>query len=97
MPGKAKSEYTLNERDSLVDLLNSEKQLVKLYGTALTEASTKQLRSLLRTQFAEAAEDQFSVFEQMQQHDYYAPKPADKAIVDQKKDDFGSALPRMKK
>lgn len=96
MPGKAKSEYTLNEKDSLTDLLNSEKALVKLYGTALTEAECKSLRTLIRTQLAEAAEDQYTVFEQMKSHDYYAPKPADKATVDEKKENFSSCLPSLK-
>ena len=39
-----KSDVTLNERDSLQDILESEKQLMGLYATALFEGSTKAVR-----------------------------------------------------
>ena len=41
-----KSDVTLNERDSLQDILESEKQLMSLYTTALFEGSTKSLRKI---------------------------------------------------
>lgn len=92
---KSKSECTLNEKDTLTDMLNSEKALVKLYGTAMTESSCKSLRTLLRSQFADTAEDQLTVFELMKQHDYYMPKPAEKMMIDEKKENFSSVLKQM--
>ena len=34
-----KNENIMNEKDALYDILTGEKNLVKLYGTAMTEAS----------------------------------------------------------
>ena len=92
---KSKSEYTLNEKDTLTDLLNAEKALVKLYGTAITESGCKSLRTVLRNQLTDTAEDQMTVFQLMKQHDYYMPKPADKAMIDEKKENFSSVLKQM--
>ena len=40
-----KSDCTLNEKDTLQDMLECEKQLMELYTTALFEGSTKSLRN----------------------------------------------------
>ena len=40
----------------------------------------------------ETAEDQFAVFSIMQKSGYYAPKMADKAVIDQKMSDSSKTL-----
>ena len=60
-----KSEITLNEKDSLQDMLNVEKAMVKLYSTALTEGCSKGFRTLVKENFSSTIEDQFKVFAMM--------------------------------
>ena len=87
-----KNETYLTEKDALTDILTGEKDLVKLYSTAMTEASGKDVRKILKTNMFETAEDQYTVFCKMQQSGYYEPKPADKAIIDEKVDTFSKVL-----
>ena len=54
-----KSDVTLNERDSLQDILESEKQLMGLYATALFEGSTKAVRKNFSTNLMGVAETDF--------------------------------------
>lgn len=91
-----KSDYTLNEKDSLQDILNVEKQIMGLYGTAISEATTKNMRSLLKANLWETAEDQFSVFEAMKQNDYYQVVPASKAVMDEQADKFKTIQTELK-
>ena len=83
-----KKDYSLNEKDSLTDILTGEKELVKLYGTAITEATNKEIRRIFKTNMSETADDQFMVFSEMMKNDYYQTKPADKATIDQKIESF---------
>ena len=43
-----KAETTLNEKDSLQDMLNLEKNLVKVYSTAMTEGASDGFRTLIK-------------------------------------------------
>lgn len=86
-----KSANGLNEKDLLTDILTGEKDLVKLYSTSLTEASGKDVRKTLKTNMSETAEDQFSVFSTMKEKGYYQPKPADKAMIDEKIESFSKS------
>lgn len=85
-------ENVLNEKDSLTDVLTGEKQLVKLYATAYTETIGKDVRRKIKANMFETAEDQFAVFSIMQKNGYYAPKMADKAVIDQKMSDSSKTL-----
>ena len=66
-----KADITLNEKDSLQDMLNLEKSLVKIYSTAITEGCSKGFRTLVKEHWNEATEDQLKVFLQMTEHGYY--------------------------
>ena len=57
-----KSDCTLNEKDSLRDMLESEKQLMSLYTTALFEGSTKSVRKNFSTNLLGVAENQYLIF-----------------------------------
>ncbi|MBQ9103634.1 MAG: spore coat protein [Clostridia bacterium] len=57
-----KAEVTLNEKDSLLDLLTIEKALVKCYATALTEGVSKGFRQMVKAHFNEVANDQIATF-----------------------------------
>jgi hypothetical protein len=43
-----KAEVTLNEKDSLLDLLSVEKSLVKLYALCITEGCSQGFRSVVK-------------------------------------------------
>ena len=83
-----KKESTLNEKDSLADMLNAEKMLLDSYLLAIKEGSTKSLRSQFMSNFTKAQENQFCIFSQMKEKGYYPIKTKKKQMVDQKTDDF---------
>ncbi len=78
-----KSDVTLNEKDALTDMLESEKQLMSLYTTALFEGSTKSIRKNFSENLYGVAENQFSLYTQLSTRGYYQPKQANKADVDE--------------
>lgn len=78
-----KSDVTLNEKDALQDILESEKQLMSLYTTALFEGSTKSMRKNFTTNLLGVAENQYCVYTQMNSRGYYQPKPANKSLIDE--------------
>ncbi len=88
MKVKNKSEVTLNERDSLQDMLDCEKQLMDLYGEALKEGSGKALRKELAKHYMSCADGQFSVFEEMRARGYYRVQPAQKQQLDAGMEEF---------
>ena len=77
-----KMDCTLNEKDTLQDMLEAEKQLMSLYTTALFEGSTKSLRKNFSANLLGVAENQYSIFTQMQSRGYYEPQPAKKNMID---------------
>ncbi len=84
----SKKESALNEKDSLTDMLNTEKMLLDSYALAIKEGSTKNLRSQFMSHFTKAQEDQFTVFSEMKEKGYYQLMPAEKQMLDQKSEDF---------
>ena len=83
-----KRETQLNEKDSMQDMLNIEKELVKMYCTAYTEGNGKSFRTLVKNGMLETASDQFEVFTEMSNHGYYEVKPADKSVIDEQRANF---------
>ncbi len=77
-----KSDVTLNEKDALQDMLESEKQLMTLYTTALFEGSTKSIRKNFSSNLLGVAENQYTLFTQMSTRGYYQPQPANKNLID---------------
>lgn len=71
-----KTEVTLNEKDSLQDMLIAEKNLLKVYATALTEGASKGFRNVIKEHFIATADDQLKVFLTMTEHDYYRVQSA---------------------
>ncbi len=83
-----KMDCTLNEKDSLQDMLEAEKQLMSLYTTALFEGSTKSVRKSLSENLLGVAENQYCLFSQMQSRGYYEPQPAQKNMIDMANDTY---------
>ncbi|MBD5631874.1 MAG: spore coat protein [Clostridia bacterium] len=83
-----KSDVMLNEKDSLQDMLESEKQLMTIYTTALFEGSTKAMRKNFSANLLGVAENQYLIFTQMSSRGYYEPKPANKNMIDEANSTF---------
>ncbi|MCQ2387295.1 MAG: spore coat protein [Clostridia bacterium] len=62
MNNSYKADITLNEQDSLQDMLNLEKQITKVYSTALTEGVGKSFRNQIKANFEKSSNDQLDVF-----------------------------------
>jgi spore coat protein CotF len=83
-----KADITLNEKDSLQDMLNLEKSLVKIYSTAMTEGVSNGFRTLVREHWNEATDDQIKVFFQMTEHGYYKVESAPEQTLSEQKNKF---------
>ena len=83
-----KADITLNEKDSLQDMLNLEKSLVKIYSTAITEGCSKGFRTLIKSHWQEATDDQMKVFLEMTEHGYYQVQSAEETMLSEQKNKF---------
>ncbi len=90
-----KAEITLNEKDSLQDMLNLEKSLVKIYSLAMTEGCSKGFRTLIRQHLDTTADDQMKVFCQMTEHGYYKVESAPETILSEHKNKFSKVKPQL--
>ncbi len=79
---------TLTEEEILTDMLTSEKDLVKLYATALTEMTNNRLRTQIKKFLGEVADGQYKIFSAMQEKGYYQVAPAQKQKIDSTLDKF---------
>ncbi len=84
----SKSDTQLNEKDALLDMIESEKQLMSFYTTALFEGSSKSIRKDFTSHLGSVAENQYCLFNQMTTRGYYKPTPAQKQMIDQTTDTF---------
>ena len=78
----------LNEKHAILDLLESEKQLMSFYTTALFEGSSKSIRKGFSTHLNSVAENQYCLYNQMSTRGYVQPAPAQKQMIDQTCDQF---------
>ena len=85
---KYKADITLNEKDSLQDMLNIEKSLVKIYATAITEGCSKGFRTLVKSHWDGAVDDQMKVFLEMTELGYYTVESAPETTLSEQKNKF---------
>lgn len=78
----------LGEKEILNDLLNTEKQILTTYSTAVTESSCANMRQLLLRNITQISDDQFNVFNAMVNKGYYQKKDAQDQDVQQAKQKF---------
>ena len=71
-----KADITLNERDALLDLLNTEKSLMALYSQALSEGCSKGYREEINDIFRDTSFDQLKVFLMLTDKGYTKVKSA---------------------
>ena len=72
-----KAEVTLNEKDSLLDLLNLEKSVVKSYAFAVTEGCSQGFRNVIKKHLLESASTQMDVFLLLTELGYYSVESED--------------------
>jgi spore coat protein CotF len=90
-----KADITLNEKDSLQDMLNLEKSIVKIYSTAITEGCSKGFRTLIKSHWQEAADDQMKVFLQMSELGYYQVESAEEQTLIKQKEKFNKVKTQL--
>lgn len=88
MTNEYKADVTLNEKDSLQDLLNLEKQIVKVYATAITEGVTKGFRTTVKQNLIDSAATQANVFLLMTELGYAVTESAPNDVLSQEKNKF---------
>jgi spore coat protein CotF len=84
----AQDSVKLDDVAIITDVLNSQKSLVKLYGTALCESSCDKLRKLVTNQLSECADDQFDSCLYMNQRNQYPTEQAQPQKVSEAKQKF---------
>lgn len=85
----AQERCSLDDYEIISDVLGSEKQLVKLYSSALCESAEEPLRDVIRANLVECAKDQYATFEFMEKRGMYSVKQADQKEILQAKQQFG--------
>lgn len=83
-----KADVTLNEKDSLQDMLTLEKTMVKVYGSAMTEGCSKGFRQLIKEHWLNTVNDQMDVFMLMTELDYYTVESAPQEQLSSQKEKF---------
>ena len=82
------AQATLSDRDRLEDLLSQEKYLINAYGTFVPEATCPQLRQVLTTNLTDCIQNQYTLFDQMNQMGWYPVKPAPAQDIDTARQKF---------
>ena len=89
---EAQRDCRLTDYDIISDILGSHKSLIKLYGTALCEIASEDLRDIVSCQMAECAEDQFDAFNYMNARGMYPTEPAPVQKVKQTRQKFSGSI-----
>ncbi len=90
-----KADITLNEKDSLQDMLNIEKNMVKIYSTAITEGCSKGFRNLIKENWQTSTDDQMKVFLEMTEKGYYQVESAPETILSEHRNKFSKVKPQL--
>lgn len=83
-----KEEYSLNERDSLEDMLITEKSLLKTYASVFSESVSKGFRETVRSLLLETSEVQLKVFLLMTELDFYRVASAGEEDIKRVRENF---------
>jgi len=99
-PGIKKSEFAkdhlLDDVAIVSDVLSTQKGLIKMYGTALTEGSNEKMRHLCNTHLTELAADQFDSFLYMSQRNLYPTDPAPAPKLSEAKQRYKATAVKIK-
>ena len=81
-------DITLNEKDSLQDMLNLEKNLVKVYSTVMTEGVSNGFRKTVKEHWNEAVDDQAEVYFMMTDKGYTQVESAPETTLSEERNKF---------
>lgn len=90
-----KSDFTLNEKDSLTDMLNLEKTIVKVYSTAMTEGTSKGFRTTVKEHLQGTADDQINVFLLMTELGYAKVESAPEKVLLEEKNKYSKVKAQL--
>ena len=76
------------DQDRMEDLLAQEKYLISAYGTFIPEATCPQLRQVLTANLNDCVQNQYAVFDQMNQMGWYPVKAAPMPDIDAARQKF---------
>ena len=88
-------EVTLNEKDSLQDMLNLEKNLVKVYSTVMTEGVSNGFRTTIKKNWNETVEDQAGVYFMMTDKGYTEVQSAPETTLSEEKNKFSKVKSQL--
>ena len=86
---------SFSDQDRMEDLIAQEKFLIDGYSTFIPEASCPELRRVLSDNLSACFNDQYAVFEKMQQKGWYPGKEAAQTDVDQVRQKFAQLQQQM--
>jgi spore coat protein CotF len=91
----AVNQMNLTDQDRLEDMLSQEKYLIGAYSTFIPEATCPQLRQVLTANFNDCVQNQYTVFDQMNQMGMYPVKPAPMQEIDAARQKFAQLKQQM--
>jgi len=89
------SPMNLTDQDRLEDMLSQEKYLIGAYSTFIPEATCPQLRQVLTANLNDCAQNQYAIFDQMNQMGMYPVKPAPAQEIDAARQKFAQLKQQM--
>ena len=85
----------LNDQDRMEDLLAQEKYLIGAYSTFIPEATCPELRTVLKDNFQDCVQNQYSIFDKMTQLGWYPTQNATMQEVDAARQKFQQLKQRL--
>ena len=84
-----------SDQDRMEDLLAQEKYLIDSYSTFIPEASCPELRQVLNENLNGCFNNQYTVFDKMNQLGWYPTKNAPQADIDEAKQKSGQLMQQL--
>ena len=85
----------LNDQDRMEDMLAQEKYLICAYSTFIPEATCPELRTVLKDNFQDCVQNQYSIFDKMTQLGWYPTQNATMQEVDAARQKFQQLKQRL--
>ena len=84
-----------DDKCMMEDLLDTTKHIVEQYSQSVIEGSTQQLRQILNTNMDQTINDQYQIFEQLNQRGWYPTKAAQQPDVQTAKQMFSQTRSQL--
>ena len=86
---------SMTDQERMEDLLTQEKYLISAYGTFIPEATCPELRTVLKDNFQDCVQNQYSIFDKMTQLGWYPTQNAPLQEVDAARQKFQQLKQRL--